>query len=71
MDDAHRSYDELDSPHDMACDCVCACENLHVQPGSDQHLTHLADCAQVLEICDLHIDERAVRLAESMHLHLD
>lgn len=70
MDGAHRSYDELDDFHDMACDCACACENLHLHPGTPEHREHLAGC-EALEICDLHIDESAVRLAGSLEIHLD
>lgn len=71
MDGGHRSYDELDDPHTMACDCACACESLHLEPGSGEHLTHLAACEEVLAICDLHLDDSTVRFADSIQLHLD
>lgn len=68
---SHASYGELDNAHDMACDCTCACDNLHLTPGSVEHQTHLAACTDVLEMCDLHIDPAAVSLANSLELHLD
>lgn len=67
----HLAYDELDDPHDMACDCACACETLHITPGTPEHHTHVVDCDAKLEICDLHLDQSTVHLAESLHLHLD
>lgn len=71
MEGGHRPYDELDDPHAMACDCACACETLHLQPGTHEHVAHVAACDEALAICDLHLDESTVRLAESLHLHLD
>ncbi|MFN8196035.1 MAG: hypothetical protein U0R80_17365 [Nocardioidaceae bacterium] len=68
---AHLVYDEADDPHDMACDCACACDNLHITPGTPEHLTHLVDCEAEPEICHLHIDDSTVALANSIHLHLD
>lgn len=67
---SHLAYTEADNPHDMACDCACACENLHIAPGSDDHLAHLEECATV-EFCEVHVDAAAVRVANSIHLHLD
>lgn len=67
---SHLVYTEADDPHEMACQCQCACENLHLTPGSDDRLGHLADC-ETVEFCEVHIDESAVRLANSLHLHLD
>lgn len=66
----HLVYVEADTPHDMACDCLCACDNLHLTPGNDDHAAHLADC-ETVEHCELHIDEATARLADAIHLHLD
>lgn len=68
---AHVPYSDLDNAHDMACDCTCACDNLHLTPGTPDHQTHLAACTDGLEICDLHIDPAAISLANSLELHLD
>ncbi|HQR25467.1 MAG TPA: hypothetical protein PLP61_00370 [Nocardioides sp.] len=67
---AHWVYADADTPHEMACDCACACDNLHLTPGSNDHTAHVADC-ETREPCELHIDEAAVRLADAVHLHLD
>lgn len=67
---SHLVYTEADDLHDMACDCQCACENLHLTPGSNDHRAHLTDCASV-EFCEVHVDDSAVRTANALHLHLD
>jgi len=67
---AHLAYDELDDPHDMACDCACACDALHITPGTPEHQSHLVDC-ETLEICHLHLEDTTVRLADSLNLHFD
>jgi hypothetical protein len=67
---SHLVYAEADDVHEMACDCRCACENLHLTPGSNDHYAHLTDCATV-ELCEMHVDESAVRIANALHLHLD
>jgi hypothetical protein len=69
--ESHLAYDELDTPHSMACDCECACDNLHLEKGTEDHASHLAECDRVVTFCEVHVPDSAARLAGSLHTYLD